>query len=155
VLPAAVRRYLTCDADAQVVRLVDGRPVDTGRLHRIVPPRLRRLVEHRDQGCRVPGCDRRLWLHVHHIWHWEDGGETTSANTCALCPYHHRLHHKGLLGIEGDANGDLVFTDHRGRRLRLVGQPRPPTPDDTPRVPPYRGPTGERLDITAVHFSAA
>ncbi|HYI62664.1 MAG TPA: DUF222 domain-containing protein [Acidimicrobiales bacterium] len=153
VVPAGVRRFVTCDADVQVVRLVDGRPVEVGRVHRTPSVRLRRLVEHRDQGCRVPGCDRRLWLHVHHIKHWEDGGPTSSANLCCLCPFHHRLHHKGRLGIGGDADGELTFTDHQGRRLAPAGRPRPPGPGDAPRVSPYRGPTGERLDPRAVHFA--
>lgn len=30
----------------------------------------------RDRGCRVPGCDRSRWRHVHHMTHWEDGGAT-------------------------------------------------------------------------------
>ncbi|HYI62999.1 MAG TPA: DUF222 domain-containing protein [Acidimicrobiales bacterium] len=153
VLPASVRRFVLCDADVQVVRLEDGRPIEVGRVRRTPSVRLRRLVEHRDHGCRVPGCDRTLWVQVHHIRHWEDGGPTESWNLCCLCPFHHRLHHRGHLGITGNADGVLTFTDRSGRRLASAGKPRPPGPEDTPRVPPYQGPTGERLDPRAVHFT--
>jgi hypothetical protein len=156
-LPDALRRTLTCDADAELVRLVDGRPVDAGRRQRVVPERLRRLVVHRDGGtCRVPGCDRRLWLHVHHVVHWEDGGPTDLANLCLLCPAHHRRHHRGLLGIvaagpEGAA-GELAFTDERGHRLDPSGRARPPGPGDAPAVGPYAHPAGEPLRSRWVHF---
>ncbi len=33
--------------------------------------------------------------------HWEDGGPTDTANLVALCGFHHRLHHRGGLGIAG------------------------------------------------------
>lgn len=153
MLPAALRRYLTCDGDVQIVRLANGTPVDVGRRHHAVPERLRRLVFHRDgHRCRVPGCDQTLWLQAHHLRHWEDGGPTDLANLAALCPSHHRLHHRGLLAITGNANGDLTFTDHHGRRLDPAGRPRSPGPGDTPAVDPYQRPTGERLQAHWVHF---
>lgn len=154
MLPAALRRYLTCDADVQIVRLDGGVPVDIGRRHHAVPDKLKRLVLHRDgDRCRVPGCDQRLWLQAHHITHWEDGGPTDLANLCALCPRHHRLHHRALLGIAGDANDTLTFTDHRGRVLDRAGRPRLPAPGDAPAVDPYQHPSGERWRRTDVWFS--
>jgi len=46
----------------------------------------------------------------------------------ALCSAHHRLHHRGLLGISGNADDPdgLEFTDHAGRRLTGCGRPAPP-----------------------------
>ncbi|MDP9071155.1 MAG: HNH endonuclease, partial [Actinomycetota bacterium] len=60
--------------------------------------------------------------------HWEDGGRTDTANLVALCGPHHRLHHRGGLGIAGNADEPegMVFTDPRGRRLTGAGRPAPP-----------------------------
>lgn len=96
VLPPAVARQFSCDADVRVMtHLPDGSPVDVGRRHRIVPTRLRRLVLERDgYRCRFPGCRARHFIEVHHIVHWEDGGETTLVNLIALCGYHHTFVHE-------------------------------------------------------------
>jgi hypothetical protein len=152
-LPAAMRRYLTCDTDITAVWHSEGHPVQVGRTQRIVPRRIRRLIEHRDGGCRVPGCDRVAHVQVHHITHWEDHGETVTWNLICLCSGHHRMHHQGLLGIRG--NADLVdgvtFTTADGRVLRPPGAPPPPVA--MPTVDPYDGPTGERLQRRWVSFT--
>ena len=152
-LPPSLHRYLTCDSDLAPVWHTDGRPVQVGRTHRIVPRRLRRLVEHRDGGCRVPGCDRTTHLQVHHIVHWEDHGQTVTDNLICLCSHHHRQHHQGLLDIAGDADepDGVVFTTSTGRVLRPSGEPIPPR--SMPQVPPYAGPTGERLHRDCVTFT--
>jgi hypothetical protein len=161
-LPAGVRRFLSCDARVRAVLDDGGKPVSVGRSARTVPDRTRVAVEDRDRGCRVPGCERSRWLHVHHIQHWEDGGATDTANLLALCAFHHRLHHRGGLGIRGDANDPdgVEFTDHRGRVLGANGRPVPVRgpfaqvagdlglPD-----PRWVHPSGERLDPWAVWFS--
>ncbi|SDF14643.1 hypothetical protein SAMN04488581_5414, partial [Mycolicibacterium neoaurum] len=59
-----------------------------------------------------------------------------------LCPFHHRLHHKGEITIVGPADR-LVVTDCDGRRLTGASLARPPT-GPPPDVPPCRGPKGER-----------
>lgn len=152
-LPPSLRRYLTCDADVAPVWHADGRAVQVGRSHRIVPRRVRRLVEHRDGGCRVPGCDSTLWVEVHHIVHWEDDGDTVTGNLICLCSRHHRQHHQGLLDITGDADrpGGVTFTTGLGRVLEPSGLATPP--GSMPRVPPYRGPTGERLPRDCITFT--
>ncbi|HEX7133188.1 MAG TPA: DUF222 domain-containing protein [Iamia sp.] len=152
-LPPAMRRYLTCDCDIAAVWHADGRPAQVGRTQRIVPRRIRRLVEHRDGGCRVPGCDSTLWIQVHHIVHWEDDGETVTWNLICLCGHHHRQHHQGLLGITGNADlpDGVVFTTASGRVLRPSGQPIPPVA--LPAVEPYDGPTGETLHKHWVVFN--
>ncbi|HEX3393591.1 MAG TPA: HNH endonuclease signature motif containing protein [Acidimicrobiales bacterium] len=99
------------------------------------------------------GCQRTKWLHVHHIRHWEDGGPTDTANLMALCSRHHRLHHRGGLGISGNAYepDGIVFTDARGRPLAPAGQPTTPTgPLPTGS---WTHPTGERLDDRWVDFA--
>ncbi|MGH9263943.1 MAG: DUF222 domain-containing protein [Acidimicrobiales bacterium] len=84
-VPDGMRRFLSCDSRVRAVFEEAGRPVSVGRAFRTVPDRTRIVIEERDRGCRVPGCDRSRWLHVHHITHWEDGGATDTANLIALC----------------------------------------------------------------------
>jgi hypothetical protein len=117
------------------------------------------VVEERDRGCRVPGCDRSRWLHIHHIEHWEDGGGSDTENLLALCHRHHRLHHLGQLGIRGNADipGDVIFTDAEGRQLDGSGRPVPPGAARDLAIPAgaWSHPTGERLYPRAVQFTDA
>ena len=142
VLPDSVRRYLSCDATCEVWFERDGQVIGHGRSTRTVGRRLRRILEQRDRCCVVPGCSATAGLHAHHIKHWEDGGETTLDNLCLLCPYHHRMHHRGLLNITGPATR-LRITEAGGRPLTPGSLARPPQ-HPPPQVPPYPGPTGER-----------
>ncbi len=155
-LPSRLRRQLLCDASGLVVGLRDGRSVSLGRSSRIVPEWLRRVIEDRDQGCRVPGCTSRR-VQIHHIRHWEDGGVTEPANLMALCPRHHRLHHRGLLGIVGDADRPrgLSFIDRFGRTMAGAHPPPPPRADRTVVVSgTWRHPLGERLQTKWLHFGS-
>ena len=163
-LSEGLRRFVGCDARMRAVFEAGGRPVSVGRAFRTVPERTRTVVEDRDRGCRVPGCDRSRWLHVHHIKHWEDGGGSDTPNLIALCHRHHRLHHLGRLGISGNADepDGMTFTDERGRTLASTGRPVPPgrpvelaagglgIPSDA-----WSHPTGERFDPYWVHFNEA
>jgi hypothetical protein len=160
-LPQGLRRFLSCDSRVRPVLEAGGRAVSVGRAFRTVPGRTRVVVEDRDRGCRVPGCERSRWLHVHHIEHWEDGGASDTQNLVCLCSRHHRLHHLGKLGIRGNADrpGSLTFTDERGRVLAGSGPPTPPATNlkETARqlsIPPgsWSHPTGETLDLRWVHF---
>ena len=147
ILPDTLRRYLLCDADVRAMfEHNDVLLAMTSRL-RTVDDRMRSFIENRDGGCRVPGCEQTWWLHIHHIVHWEDGGTTTSENLCCLCPYHHRLHHEGLLGITGDPSTStgLIFTDKYGRPIVPVA-PTPPEQLPDPPETPYVHPTGEHVD---------
>lgn len=154
-LPAALRRYLACNGTIGVQWESDGVPVGHSRRQRIVPRRIRRAIEHRDRGCRVPGCDQHLWVQVHHLVHWEDGGDTVTANLLCLCPKHHRLHHQGHLGIVGNADvtDGITYTNAYGLVLGPTGRPTVPRPSDLPTPAPYRGPTGERLQKQHVIFN--
>jgi hypothetical protein len=154
-LPEAIRRYLTCDGAVQPVWERDNTPIGLGRTTRVVPPHTRRIVRHRDQGCRVPGCGARRWLDVHHIRHWDDDGPTETWNLACLCPHHHRLHHRGRLGISGNADepDGLTITNHHGLPIRAGPHPTPPTGPPTPPRGRYRHPTGEHLDTWAISFN--
>jgi Domain of unknown function (DUF222)/HNH endonuclease len=156
VLPPEVADYLSCDSTVRYLLLRHGQPVATGRRQRTVNPRQRLIIEHRDGGCRVPGCDQARWLHIHHLVHWTHGGRTDPTNLLALCGRHHRMVHAGRLTISGDPNDPdgLTFSDHRGRRLEPA-RPRPPAPgrsatDAAHRQgllrPDWQHPPGERLD---------
>jgi Domain of unknown function (DUF222)/HNH endonuclease len=144
LLSDAERRYLTCDATSEVWFQRDGQVIGAGRTSRQINRRLRRALEHRHPTCAVPGCGATRGLHAHHIWHWEDGGPTELANLVLLCPYHHRLHHRGVITITGPPE-HLIVTDSAGRRLSPGSLARPPT-QPPPAVPPWPGPLGERAD---------
>ena len=140
----ADRKYLTCDATYEVWFERHGQHIGAGRASRVINRRLRRALEHRHPSCAVPGCGATRGLHAHHIHHWEDGGATELANLVLVCPYHHRLHHRGVITITGTAD-DLIVTDSSGRRLSAASLARAPN-RPPPAVAPCPGPTGERAD---------
>ena len=144
LLTDSERRYLTCDATCEVWFERDGEVIGSGRSTRTVSRRLRRALEHRHRTCAVPGCGATRGLHAHHIKHWEDGGETELHNLVLLCPYHHRLHHRGGITIAGPADR-LVVTDSDGQKLNPGSLARPPS-TPPPSAPPCPGPLGERAD---------
>ncbi|OBH97942.1 HNH endonuclease signature motif containing protein [Mycobacterium sp. E2733] len=144
LLTDAERRYLTCDATWEAWFERDGQLIGAGRTTRQISRRLRRALEHRHRTCAVPGCGATRGLHAHHIQHWEDGGPTELANLVLVCPYHHRLHHRGVITITGPAT-ELTVTDSCGRPLSAGSLARPPT-QPPPAVAPCPGPTGERAD---------
>ena len=136
------RRYLTCDATCEVWFERHGRPIGVGRATRTISRRLRRALEHRDHTCVVPGCGATRGLHAHHLVHWENGGATELSNLVLLCPFHHRLHHRGGITLTGPAE-QLTVTDSEGEPLTNNSLARPPT-TPLPDVPPCPGPKGER-----------
>ncbi len=143
-LSEAERRYLSCDSLVETWFEKNGEPIGCGRDTRQISRRLRRALEHRHPTCAVPGCGSTRGLHAHHIWHWEDGGPTELWNLVLVCPFHHRLHHRGLITIHGPGD-HVTVTDVAGRVLDGSSVARPPT-QPPPDVPPYAGPTGERAD---------
>ena len=147
-IPLAIQQHLLCDGVVQPVWERDGVPFSVGRSHRIVPDRTRRIVEQRDRGCRVPGCTADRFVEIHHIQHWIDGGPTDTPNLVSLCPYHHRLHHRDELGINGNADdfNALTFTDRHDKPIPSSAPPtRPKAPPANPEVP-YQPPLRGRFD---------
>lgn len=153
-LPRWVRDLITCDAKMAITWTRHGVPIAQGSTADTIPAATRRHVLARDHGCRVPGCGAKKRLDVHHIVHRADGGTNDADNLVALCPWHHRLHHRGQLGITGDPEraDRLVFTDGSGRRLGTNRFVRPPTAGPPPPSGSYRHPIGERLDRRDVSF---
>ena len=116
---------LGCDAETVTAIERDGLPVSVGRRRRTVPPRLRRLLEARDdRTCRWPRCENRRRLHAHHRRHWARGGETSLENLVLLCSHHHRLVHEGGYAIEDGPTGELRFRNRYG--LICPSAPRSP-----------------------------
>jgi len=121
---AETSRRLGCDC-ARVVMVHDGEGavLDVGRRRRTISPALRRALEHRDRGCRFPGCGLRL-CDAHHVEHWADGGATRLGNLVLLCRRHHRAVHEEGVRVEVLVDGELRFTRPDGRVLL----PAPPLP---------------------------
>jgi hypothetical protein len=83
---AETSRRRACDASRVVMRHEpDGRVVEIGARSRTIPPALRRALQHRDHGCRFPGCGRPF-TQGHHIRHWAQRGPTTLSNTGLAMP---------------------------------------------------------------------
>ena len=100
-IPVDTSQRLACDASRVVMRHdPDGRVTEIGARTRTIPPALRRALQHRDRGCRFPGCGR-LFGQGHHIRHWAHGGPTTLSNLALLCRRHHRAVHEEA--VEFDA----------------------------------------------------
>jgi 5-methylcytosine-specific restriction endonuclease McrA len=91
---AETSQRLSCDANRTWMRHgVEGQVVEAGARTRTIPPALRRALQHRDRGCRFPGCGVRIGQ-GHHIRHWAHGGPTTLSNLVILCRRHHRAVHE-------------------------------------------------------------
>jgi hypothetical protein len=124
---AETSRRLACDSALVVMRhAADGRVLDVGRRTRAISPALRRALEHRDGGCRFPGCGRKL-CDAHHVEHWADGGETRLGNTVLLCRRHHRAVHEEGFSMELGPDGEARFHRPDGRLLA----PAPALPEVT------------------------
>ena len=75
--------------------------------------------------CNTPGCPNKVWLHVHHLKAYSQGGTTEPQNLLCLCAgclrrshYEVRNHHRGLLQVIVDDAGHLTFADEDGRSLK-------------------------------------
>ncbi len=131
---AETSRRLACDASRVVMTHDDtGTILDVGRRTRAVSPGLRRALEHRDGGCRFPGCGL-AFCDAHHVEHWADGGETKLDNLVLLCRRHHRAVHEQGYAVEIDEDGSVSFRDPFGRVIPDAPSPpplveRPPSPE--------------------------
>ncbi len=121
---AETSRRLSCDAGRVVMRQdASDNVLDVGRRSRTVPAAIRRALDHRDGGCRFPGCGLR-YCDAHHIVHWADSGVTRLDNLALLCRRHHRAVHEGGFRIELTAGGELQF--YRPDRRLLPDAPAAP-----------------------------
>src|SRR5437667_5098556 len=128
-VPAGTSRRLACDASLVVMRHdEDGRLLEVGARTRAIPPALRRALQHRDSGCRFPGCGVPFG-DGHHVRHWANGGPTTLSNLAILCRRHHRAVHEEGYRIVRQPDGALESYRPDGRLVPEVPAP-PPVPRD-------------------------
>jgi hypothetical protein len=108
-VPAGASKRLACDASRVIMRHTpDGRIAEIGARTRTIPPALRRALDHRDRGCRFPGCGR-AFTQGHHIRHWAHGGPTTLSNLTLLCRRHHPSVHEDGFQVERLPDRELRF----------------------------------------------
>jgi 5-methylcytosine-specific restriction endonuclease McrA len=120
---AETSQRLACDASRVVMRHdADGQVVEVGARTRTIPPALRRALQHRDRGCRFPGCGVRFGQ-GHHIRHWARGGPTTLSNLVLLCRRHHRAVHEEGYEMERRDDGELSIRRPDGQPLPAVPAP--------------------------------
>ncbi|MGY1804357.1 DUF222 domain-containing protein [Blastococcus sp. SYSU D00922] len=120
-ISAARARWLACDGSiSRIVIGPEGQPLDVGRTKRVVPPHLRRAVEHRDRTCVFTGCDAPShWCDVHHLVHWIHGGDTSLENSALLCERHHTKVHHGFR-VERQPDGRWRTWRPDGTEIRLA-----------------------------------
>lgn len=121
--PIAVARN-ACDANLTALLLNDhGVVIDLGRTRRLFTPQQRRLLAHRDGGCRWPDCDRPpAHTDAHHLVSWLDGGTTDLTNALLLCRHHHRnVHENGwtlhITNPGQGTNGPITITGPNNQQL--------------------------------------
>src|SRR6266849_6497488 len=120
---AETSQRLACDASRVVMRHDgEGRLREIGARTRTIPPALRRALDHRDQGCRFPGCGLRF-TQGHHLRHWAQGGPTTLSNLVLLCRRHDRAVHEEGYQVARLPDGPLQFRRPDGRPLPEVPPP--------------------------------
>ncbi|MGH7353322.1 MAG: DUF222 domain-containing protein [Candidatus Rokuibacteriota bacterium] len=133
-VPAGTSQRLACDATRVLMRHdPDGRVTEVGARTRTIPPALRRALQHRDRGCRFPGCGLSSFSQGHHIHHWAHGGPTTLSNLALLCRRHHRAVHEEGYQVDRQLDGELRFQRPDGQALPDVPTPAL-VPDDPVRA---------------------
>jgi hypothetical protein len=143
---AETSQRLACDASRVVMRHdAEGRLLEVGARTRTIPPALRWALQHRDRGCRFPGCGVRFGQ-GHHVWHWAEGGSTTLANLVLLCRRHHHAVHEEGYWVERQPAGTLVFRRPDGRPLPDVPPPAAVPADPVRALKARHHADGLRLD---------
>ena len=99
-----------------------------GCSQRKVPKRLRKRLVARDGGCIGCGASEQI-CQVHHIKHWNHGGETSYHNTCLLCWRCHqiRVHQHGE-EITRHPNGTYTLAPPATSSAERQCTRRPPPP---------------------------
>jgi hypothetical protein len=118
-LEPATAATLGCGA-REVDLASEGRGIQRGGP---LPAAIRRAVLLRDRcRCRVPGCNRRRYVDVHHLVARSEGGEHSRRNCITLCSTHHRRLHEGKLLIAGDADAEPLFQDAAKQPVTSFGE---------------------------------
>ena len=104
-------RRIACDCSISTHITSNGEPMDIGRISRIWPNAMERAIKERDQHCQWPGCTKTHNLHIHHIIHWANGGETSISNGVSICGFHHTLLHEGGYTIEHASSSEQLINE--------------------------------------------
>ena len=81
--------------DAEIIDMTEG-PTQGHRTRAIPPARRIQVMDRHDWKCAVPHCQSKLWLHIHHVDEWGQGGSHDKGNivpVCSLCRARHKLHY--------------------------------------------------------------
>lgn len=100
---------------------------------RIVPQKLKELIEVRDQFCRTPYCDAPI-RHIDHVYQAAKGGETAEVNLdgrCAWCNQTKETSGWEETVIQGMRHSILITTPG-GQMYRGTAPPLPGTPESPP-----------------------
>lgn len=122
-----VRRRATKDLrwidliNAETEKCPDNSEIEIVNPHSRIPtPAQRRKLLRRDgHRCSVPGCQNTIWLDVHHIIHYADGGLTIPENLITLCCKCHKNVHENHLKIVGRAPHGVRFLNREGKDIRI------------------------------------
>ena len=68
----------------------------------------------------TPGCTNHLFLEIHHIIRYSQGGKTLPRSLVTLCSRCHKNTEEGKLLIQLTELAELVFTDRYGNDLEEV-----------------------------------
>ncbi|WP_170063469.1 HNH endonuclease signature motif containing protein [Rathayibacter tritici] len=138
-IPADAARALINDDTSFTPVLTDdttGAVVSVGRRYRLPPPRMRQLIQLRDQTCRFPGCTRSASsTEADHTIEWRNGGETTPANLASLCVPHHHVRHGDRWTYSLHPDGTADWTTPTGRRVTTRPPVLPGRPPGMPEKP--------------------
>ncbi|SMH28235.1 protein of unknown function [Rathayibacter oskolensis] len=138
LIPAEVARNLVGVGTSFTAVVTDpstGTVVSVGRTHRVPPPRMRLLLQLRDQTCRFPGCTRTAArAEADHTVEWRNGGSTALENLASLCVAHHHVRHGDRWTYVLHPDGTADWTTPTGRRVTT----RPPVLPGSPAAPPPR-----------------
>ena len=81
----------------------------------------RKALLRRDRYCcRTPGCTNHLFLEIHHIKRYSQGGKTLPQFLLTLCSRCHKNTEEGKLFIRLTGTGQLIFTDQHGHNLEQI-----------------------------------
>jgi HNH endonuclease len=121
----------------------DGVPIAVGKRTIVLSPKIARAVLLRDGHCRIPGCEVRHGLHVHHLRPRSWGGTDDIANLAAVCTiagHHQMLVPHGPWALVGNPNRPdglrLVHLTEAEAEAAQLGRP-PPTSRTRPVTAAY------------------
>ncbi len=93
----------------------------------------RNAIAVRDGGCVFAGCDCPVnWCDLHHVTHFEHGGDTSVENLAPLCRRHHGVTHTNGWAMTATPDQRFVWTTPGGHTLHSQRHHTPPTNTATP-----------------------